>query len=225
MCRGRAFRTTCGRRQVQHSGRVQAERVGPVQLEAGQFNGKNVVVDPVVQGLHDRASDVADCGHLQAIGGQHRGQHLGGGCLAIGAGDAQPGHHAVGELQPPGQLDISPDRQTARRGLCRQRPHRTPARRHHQQVGAPAQGSGGRTWAQTNVSSEQLQHLSLTGVGVGVVVVHHQHRGAQLQKCVGAGIACRPETGYHHLGLRPRGTTVGCCQPLGGGHSPITQLA
>ena len=68
-----------------------AHRRRRVQLEAGQLHGEHVVRLRVQHGLEHRRPDVADGGGAEAGRGEHRGEHLHGGRLAVGAGDGEPG--------------------------------------------------------------------------------------------------------------------------------------
>jgi hypothetical protein len=99
-----------------------------VQLVAGQLDRDHVVRLGVHHGFQQRQPDVA-CGNCPVAGrGQDRGQHLHRGGLAVGAGDAQPGRRVGGIAQPPGQLDLAPDRDAPLDGGREQRRVRRDAR-------------------------------------------------------------------------------------------------
>ena len=108
------------------------QRVRPVQLVAGQLDRQHVVRLGVEHRLHHRSADVADRRGPQPGGPQHRLQHLGRGRLAVGAGDAEPGHRPPRPAESPGELRLTPD---ADPGGCRrgeQRVARTPAGGDHE---------------------------------------------------------------------------------------------
>ena len=115
------------------------ERVRPVQLEARQLDGDDVVGLGVHDRLEHRGADVAGAAGSQPGGAQDRGQHLHGRRLAVGAGDGEPGRGALARAQPPGQLDLAPDRDAGRGRGREQRLVRAPARRGDDEVdGAPS---------------------------------------------------------------------------------------
>ena len=81
--------------------------------------------------LDDRAADVAGRHAAQPGRAQDRVEHLDGRGLAVGAGDREPGRGRGRVAQPPGQLDLAPDRDAALRRLHEQRCARPPAGRDH----------------------------------------------------------------------------------------------
>ncbi len=198
---------------VQNRGRVHGQGLGPVQLEAGQLHGEDVVGGLVQDGFHHRTSDVAHRAGLETGREQHRLEHLGGGGLAIGTGDGEPRHGTVGLLQTPRQFDLAPDRDAARGGLGQQRRRRTPTRGGDDQVDVVGQGRGG-TSAQTDVGIEHLQHGGLFGIGRAVVVVQDGHLRANVEQPVSGGEAGTAKTRDDDLGLRPRRGAVGTLDPV-----------
>ena len=105
-----------------------------MQLEAGELDGEDVVRLGVHHRLDDRQADVAAGDRAQAPGAQHRLEHLHGRGLAVGAGDGQPRRRVLRVAQPPGQLDLAPDRDAARGRLREQRRGRRPAGRGDDEV-------------------------------------------------------------------------------------------
>ena len=97
---------------VEADARHRGDGVAPVQLEAGELDGEDVVVHRVAQGVQDGCADVADGDGLEPCGLQHRfGQSHGGG-LSVGAGDGEPvrGLASLAFPDPPREFDIAPDR-------------------------------------------------------------------------------------------------------------------
>ena len=148
---------------VEHGGGLGAHRVGVVQLEAGELDREHVVRLGVHDRLDDRQADVADRDAAQAGGAQDRVEHLHGGGLAVGAGDAQPRGGVVRVAQPPGQLDLAPDRDARARA-----PGRAAAR----SASSPGEvtsrsTSSGRVavapGAEADVGAEDLEQLGLLG--------------------------------------------------------------
>ena len=99
-------------------GNVQAHRrdgtdgVNEGQLRCADLDGDDVEFI-VHHDINEGVSDVARRGCAVASGAEHRLEHQRGGRLAIGAGDGQPGCSVVGVTQTPGQLKLSPHRDTA----------------------------------------------------------------------------------------------------------------
>ena len=120
-----------------------AHRLCVVELEAGQLDGEDVVGLGVHDRLDDRPTDVADRRTAQAGRAQDRVEHLHRGGLAVGAGDGQPGGGVLGIAQPPGELDLAPDRDAAGRGLREQGRGGLPARRGDEHVDVVGQRVGG----------------------------------------------------------------------------------
>ena len=100
-------------RDVEHRGRLRLDRGGVVQLEAGELHRQDVVRRGVHHRLDDGQPDVAAGDRPQAAGAQHRLEHLHRRGLAVGAGDGQPRRWVLGVAQPPGQLDLAPDRDSS----------------------------------------------------------------------------------------------------------------
>ena len=121
---------------VEDDGGGRRERGGPVQLEAGELDGDDVVGGrPVVldggDDLDQRAPDVPGGDGAAAVGQQDRLEHGDRRRLAVGAGDRQPRRgRAVGARhpQPPGELRLADDLDAAARGVHQQRCVRAPAR-------------------------------------------------------------------------------------------------
>ncbi len=102
---------------VEHHPGLGSQRRRPVQLKAGQLDGQHV--GGLMQHVQHGAADVAAQAAVHARGDEHGVQHRRGGGLAVGAGDGQPApRRAVmaGLVEPPGQLDVAPDRHTGGRG-------------------------------------------------------------------------------------------------------------
>ena len=99
-----------------------------MQLEAGQLDREDVVRLGVHHRLDEREADVAGGDAAQPGRTQDRVQHPHRGGLAVGAGDREPGRVVLGVAEPPGQLDLAPDRYAARPGLREERRVGAPAR-------------------------------------------------------------------------------------------------
>ena len=187
---------------VEHRGGLGAHRVGVVQLEAGQLDGEDVVRLGVHHRLDDRQADVADGDAAQPRGAQDRVEHLHGRGLAVGAGDAQPRASAWSRVaQPPGQLDLAPDRDAAGAGLRQQRGGRaaSPAR-------SPATSTSSGSVAvapapEPDVGAEHLEQLGLLGRRrPSPVSSSATTRGAEVGEVVGGG-----EAGHAEARPPPRG--------------------
>jgi hypothetical protein len=166
-----------------------------VQLEAGQLDREHVVRVGVHDRLDDRQPDVADGDAAQPGGPQDRVEHLDGGGLAVGAGDGQPGGVVVRVAQPPGQLDLAPDRHPAVARLGEQRAVGAPAGRGDQHVDVVGQRRGG-TFAEPDLGAEHLEQLGLLGL-VADHLVERGHRGTEVVEVVGGGKAGHAEAGDH----------------------------
>ncbi|MPM47985.1 hypothetical protein SDC9_94706 [bioreactor metagenome] len=199
---------------VEDGRRVHRQAVRPVQLEAGQFDGEGVVRLGVEHGLHHRLADVAAGDGAQAGGLQHRLEHLGGGRLAVGAGDGQPGRGVLRVLESPGELHLAVDRHPAQRRSGQQRGARLPAGGGDDEVDVLGQGGGG-AGSEPDLGAEDLEDLGALGDLLVVGLVEDDDPGAELQQGVGGGEAGGAQAGHHDPGLRPRGETVGGADPVG----------
>ena len=88
--------------------------VRPVQLEARQLDGDDVVGLRVHDRLEHRGADVAGAAGPQPGRPQDRGEHLHGGRLAVGAGHGQPRRRPLTRPQPPRELHLAPHRDAGR---------------------------------------------------------------------------------------------------------------
>jgi hypothetical protein len=111
---------------VEDRGGLGGHRLRVVELEAGELDGEHVVGLGVHDRLDDRQADVAHRRGPEAGREQDRLQHLDGRGLAVGAGDGQPRCRVLGVAQPPGELDLAPDRDTPLGRLREQRRGRLP---------------------------------------------------------------------------------------------------
>ncbi len=110
---------------------------------------------------------------LQARGDEHRVQHRRGGGLAVGPGDRQPApRRAVmaGLVEPPGQLDVTPDRDTRGRGGGgnRRRRRKTRADHHQRVVGdvRPRRSPSRRSACRTSANCRRVAGSSSHSVAV-----------------------------------------------------------
>ena len=106
---------------VEHDAGLGSHRRRPVQLEARQLDGQHVgrAVRSAGQDTEHRAADVAAQPAVEARGDEHRVQHRRSGGLAVGTGDRQPAPWrpvVAGLVEPPGQFDVTPNRDTGGRG-------------------------------------------------------------------------------------------------------------
>ncbi len=207
--------------QVQDHGGVQVDVVHPVQLEAGELDGEHVVLDVVEDGLHDGAADVADGGDLPAVGAEDRLDHLRGGGLAVGAGDAEPRDGAVGLLHAPGELGLPPDGDARGARLLQQGRGGSPARRGDDQVGA-GRKLGRDPPAEPDGDVEVLQQRGLVGMRLGLV--EHDDACSERHQPVGSREAGDAEPGDDDLGLGPGRRPVGGVDPVES-HCPTTHSA
>ena len=97
---------------VEADARHRGDGIAPVQLEAGEFDGEDVVVHRIAQGVQDGCADVADGDGLEPGGLQHRFGQADGGGLSVRAGDGQPvrGLASLAFPDPPREFDVAPDR-------------------------------------------------------------------------------------------------------------------
>ena len=145
---------------VEHRGGLGGHRVRVVQLEAGQLDGVHVVGLGVHHGLDDGQTDVAARDAAATVRLEHGVEHLHGRGLAVGAGEAQPLPRVLRVAQPPGQLDLAPDRDppgVRRRQGRRRRGH---ARRGDEEVHVVREGRRG-AGADPHFCPEDLQQPRL----------------------------------------------------------------
>ena len=190
-------------RDVEHRRRLGTQRVGVVELEAGELDRQHVVRRRVHHRLHDREPDVAGGLAAQAGGAEDPVEHLNGRGLAVGAGDAEPGGVVVGVAQPPRQLDLSPDGNAALPRLHQDRRVRSEAGRHDEQVDVVGQ-RGGRPGVQVNCGAEDLQELRLLQLRRVSVIGEGGDRGTHMGQVVGRGEPGDTEAGDHGADAIPR---------------------
>ena len=124
-------------RDVEHCGRRELDRRRPVQLEAGDLDGDDVVGRVGSDHLDEGQSDVARSDRARPRREQDRLEHLHRGRLPVGPRDTQPRHGRV--AQPPGQLHLAPHGHARVGGSDQQRLVGSPAGRRDHQVGVGGQ--------------------------------------------------------------------------------------
>ena len=197
-------------------------RVGVVELEAGQLHREHVVRRGVHHRLDDREADVADRDAAQPGRPQDRVEHLHGGGLAVGAGDREPRRGVLGVAQPPGQLDLAPDRDAAGAGLDEQRarsassPGETTSR-------SASSGSSAVEPAPSRMSAPRTPSSSAFSSLPSGRLVERDHRGAEVGEVVGGGEAADAEARHHRADARPVVVAAEAARP--GGHVTATQAA
>jgi len=80
-----------------------------VQLIARELDRQDIETLGIHDGFQHRGADIADRERIETLSLQDRLQHLHGRRLAVGAGHREP-RSGVLAAQPPGQLDLAPDR-------------------------------------------------------------------------------------------------------------------
>ena len=209
-------------RDVEHRGRLRLDRGGVVQLEAGELDRQDVVRRGVHHRLDDGQADVAAGDRPQAAGAQHRLEHLHGRGLAVRAGDGQPRRRVLGVAQPPGQLDLAPDRDASLDRLGQQRRRGRPAGRGHHEVDLVGQLGGGAR-AEAHRRTQDLQQGGLLATVARLGLVEGGHPRAEVGQVVRGGEAGDTEA-------RDDGTDTA---PVAGatervdtvGHTPATHSA
>ena len=191
-----------------------------MQLEARELHGEDVVVHLVGHGLEDRPSDVAHRSSLEPTSDEHRLGHLGGRRLAIGTGDAQPGHDAVGMHETPGELRFTPHRHIGGQGLGDERLGRTPSRRDDDEIGSGRQLRR-RSGPQPHRGAQDLQQIGLVPVVVVIAIVQDEHRGVQVEQRIGSCETRHSQTSNDHLHTRPVEEPVGSVK-IHSTHCPAT---
>ena len=141
---------------------------------------------------------------------QDRREHLHGRRLAVGAGDGEPRRGAVRAAQPPGELDLAPDRDAGRRGRGEQRLVGPPAGRGDDELGAVA-AARRPSLAEPDVDAERSRRLgrarcSRASPSRPSTTVT---RGAALEQGVGGGEAGDAEAGDDDAQPGPVGVAVG----------------
>ena len=188
---------------VEDHGGLGGHRGGVVELEGGELDGEDVVGLGVHHGLDDRQADVADGDGPQASRTQDVVEHLHGRGLAVGAGDRQPGGGIVGVAQPPGELDLSPDRDPALARLREQRRRRSPTGRGDHDVDVVGQHVGGAL-AEAYVGTQDTEELGLLlALLVARGLVERDHRGTQVGEVVGGREPRDAEAGHDRLHALP----------------------
>jgi hypothetical protein len=171
-------------REVEPGAGGQPEAVGETQLEAGQLDHDRLGRRGGQHSVDQRPADVAGGHGAQAAGVQHGRGQLGGGGLAVGAGDPDQRHAG----QAGAELDLAPDRHArAERRLC-QRMALWQARRDQQELPA-------------------FEQLDRAGPEVGLYPGRGQRGHVQVGRVV-AGEHVGPERGQ-----LPRRGTAGSAQP------------
>jgi hypothetical protein len=191
----------------------------PMQLEAGQLNGKHVEGLGVQHRFQQGCAHVAGTDRAQPARPQDRSKHVDGRRLAVGAGDREPGGGPGLGPHPPGEFDLSPHRYAVRRRIEQQRVVGPPARRGDDQVqqrwcvraALPRQGAD-VLLAQADLRAEDRQDLGslvdgLSGAGCGTV--DDGHVGAAFQQRVGRREPADPEPGDDDPQPRPIGVAMG----------------
>ncbi|PLC13009.1 hypothetical protein AUQ48_13230 [Kocuria flava] len=200
---------------VEHHGGQRGDRVRPVQLEAGELHGEDVVLDGLAQGVEDRGADVAHGGGPQPAGAQHGGGQAHGGGLAVGAGQAHPlGGAPPGALaHAPGQFDVAPDLHARRDGGPQQRVvGAEPWGGDHQLGAGPVHGGQGVVGALPQVDvggADDAQGLGLRAGRRGVRAVDDDDARPQLHERVGGGEAGDADPGHDHAQPGPVGVPAG----------------
>ena len=138
-------------------------------------------------------------------------EHLHRGGLAVGAGDREPaaGSRRSSVAQPPGELDLAPDRDAARRAACgEQRRGRAASPGETTSSVAVAveqrQRSAARRPAATSAPEDPEQRRPRLRLG-SRRGVDHDDAGAELDQGVGRGEAGHAEPGHHDAQARPVG--------------------
>ena len=160
---------------------------GPVQLEAGELDGQDVVRLGVHHRLDDRQADVAARDRAQACRPQHRLEHLHRRGLAVGAGHGQPGCRVLA-----GRAAARPARPRPRSGPR--------ARRACASSGAAGDQPGEVTTRSTSSGSsrggarpeadrgaQDLEQGGLLAPVAGLGLVERGHRRAEEGEVVGGG--------------------------------------
>lgn len=200
------------RGQVEHGGGVGAQRGRPVQLVAGQLDREHVVLLLAEDDVEQRDADVADGGGAQPGRLQDRGEHPGGGGLAVGAGDREPGRGcaSVQVPQPPGQFDIAPDRHARLGGRREQRLVGPPAGRGDDQLGALGQGV---PVAEAHGDALRLKLGGLHARALVGALVDGRDDGAEVLEDPGHRHPRDPETGHRHALALPGGAHLSAAHP------------
>ena len=104
------------RRDVEDHADVQARLLDRLQLEARELEHDPVLGRDLVHAVEHRVANVAADDHGATTCRQHLARERGGGCLSIGAGDAD--HRALAELEE--EVDLARDRDSSRPRLVQQ---------------------------------------------------------------------------------------------------------
>ena len=164
--------------EIEHASGVRCEIGCPVQLEAGDLGGEDVDRRFGQQGLPRRGTDIAHGQCAAAVGGENRFQHGGGGRLAVGAGDRQPGAGRAEQSRlicQPGCLDVPDHRDPGVGGGHQDRTVRTPPRGCHHQVNR-GEEAGGTGLLGGDQRCTGLPRQASAGLNI---VVDHDDRGVQ----------------------------------------------
>ncbi len=211
---------------VEQGGGARRHRVRPVQLIARQLERDDVVRLRVEHGLDDRVADVAGRGDPQSGRPQHLGQHPHRRGLAVGTGHGEPGRGPLRVAQPPGQLDLPPDRDpgppaaaTSSGAVGRQPGEVTTSRRRRERSRVTP---GPRRTVAPRISSTLARSFSASPSRSSTTVTI----APEPEQCVGSGEPGHADAGDHdalsadHCSSVPRPTSHGRH-----GHAPTTHSA
>ena len=200
---------------VEHGRGQRGDRVHPVQLEARELHGQDVVLHGIAQRVQDGRAHVAHGDRLEPGGLQDRGRHPHRGGLAVGPGEAQPlrGLAPLPAVHAPRELHVPPDLDALLARRCEQRAGGPDPRGRDHEVGAlprHVRHAGHGVRSQHDVARpHDLQGVRALPVAFGVPRVHHGDQRAQLDQGVRGGEARDADPGDHHAQPRPRGVPAG----------------
>ena len=159
--------------QVEQHTRVGHELARPIQLEAGQLRDEYVHARFGDQRIRDRQPDVAAGLRPLPRGSAYlrhdRGEHAGGGGLAVSTGNHQPvtgSTEDAGAVEAEAQLHVADDLEPGRGRSYEQRGVRPPARRSHH-AGELAQAVGGLSGSERGRAGRLVEVRTTGGVVVG----------------------------------------------------------
>jgi hypothetical protein len=175
--------------------------MGPVQLEAGEFDGDHVVAQRVPDGIQNGGAHVAGRDGPQSGRLQHRSCQAYRRGLSVGPGNDEPfGGPPPGTLAyPPGKLHIAPDSNPGCCGSGEQGLPRAPAGRGDHEFGRFAVNQRKRLGVlrpqQHLMGTDDFQRVRLGPVFLGVLGVDQNHLRAEFNQGV-----CRGEAGQTYAG-------------------------
>ena len=200
---------------VQNHRSVRGHRVGPVQLEAGEFHGEELIGFIIGSGVHDGHTDITHLNRLLTGCIQDGIHHTHGGGLTVRTGQAQPlGGRAVATLiQAPRQLHIAPNLDATLIRVQHDRVVGTHARGGHHKLGFLTIHQGQCTHV---LGAEQALNIAV-GVSVqvnaftllrGINPVDDNNMCTQLGEHIGHGVAAGTHTHHNHAQVSPGRTPV-----------------